>query len=584
MKCFRQKHAPFWLLVLIALIYGLIQSQMPHHAFWSNDGGQKLVQVQSLIRNGLANPEIPYDFLDIEPPGAFDFAPFYPGHARIAGEKLLSVVPIYFPLLSVAPFLLMSHAGLYLIPILAALAILYCLTLLSRTIFDHPVGPLAVAGAGLSSSLFFYSLVFFEHTLAACLFAAGLTLLITGRNKTKATMLILTVASGLVMSMGVWFRGDVYFVLFGILAGMLFVRACRQLILPFIAGLVLGLAPYFLINHLLYGTFIGSQVAFTMSGANTLRATVPPLGQYIAKHWDITRYFLLTWIDLPMFNWVFLLATVFPALLLSAGKDRQPNRRDFILTAWCAVLCCISLTTLGRLFFLGNPMQDSMSVLGLFGAIPFLGFAFVRIRGKQPNQGRDFLFIAMLAALLGYSLGLPSHGGLQWGPRYLLPLYPVMILLAAGAAVELRKSITGRVPRKIFTAMFALMLVSGCAIQLFGVKLLFDKKTATSANIEEIKKTNPSVIITDTWWVPEDNGALYFDVPMYTFYTTERMNELLMKLAQIGENEVVFVSAADQRKLIARHPKTALISFSKTEHPRTRLFNLYIHKIRLRRS
>ena len=131
----------FVLVAVVALVYGVLQLQLPHHAFWSNDGGEKLVQVRSLIDNGAGNPAIPYDRLGVEPRGSFEFAPFYPGHARIVDKKLLPIVPLYFPLLSSFFFRLWGHGGLYVVPLLATLLTLVLLLVLARERFDPKVMP-----------------------------------------------------------------------------------------------------------------------------------------------------------------------------------------------------------------------------------------------------------------------------------------------------------------------------------------------------------------------------------------------------------------------------------------------------------
>ena len=122
MKTLFLKYQAVVLILFIAGIYAAAQARLPHHTFWSNDGGEKLVQVKSLIENNFSTITLPYDRLGVEPAGSFEFAPFYPVHARVVHERLVPVVPIYFPLLSSLPYLLWGHAGLYLIPLASGFA------------------------------------------------------------------------------------------------------------------------------------------------------------------------------------------------------------------------------------------------------------------------------------------------------------------------------------------------------------------------------------------------------------------------------------------------------------------------------
>ena len=59
--------------------------------------------------------------LGIEPTGSFRFAPLLPNHARVRGDRLVPIVPIYFPLLSSLGYRALGPAGLYVLPALFSL-------------------------------------------------------------------------------------------------------------------------------------------------------------------------------------------------------------------------------------------------------------------------------------------------------------------------------------------------------------------------------------------------------------------------------------------------------------------------------
>ena len=101
----------------ILLTYSAIQFQLPHKTFWSNDAGEKLLQVRALIENGPFDPAISYDPLGMEGIGRFRFAPFPRNHMTVQDGRLIPAVPFYFPLLSSVPYRALGEAGLYVFPI-----------------------------------------------------------------------------------------------------------------------------------------------------------------------------------------------------------------------------------------------------------------------------------------------------------------------------------------------------------------------------------------------------------------------------------------------------------------------------------
>ena len=567
------------LLACIALVYGFLQWHLPHQAFWSNDGGEKLLQVKALAESHFTSAALPYDSLRLEPAGSFEFAPFLPAHAQVVNGRLLSVVPVYFPLLSSLPYALWGHGGLYLLPLLSTLLTLSCLLLLATALGDGPAAPLTVVAAGLASPLFFYSLTFWEHTLAAALCAGGILLLHRGHHRSVAGRINgQSLLAALLMTLAAWLRGEVFVLLLASGAAMLWCREYRRLLPSFLLGMIAALLPYALINYQLYASAASPQ----LSGVDTALRDLSP-GLLLHRWREVSTYLLTGYLDRPLINRLLFLLGIAPALLVYFHRQPSP-RRDALILTWCALLCFSSLVTLGRLFFLDSPMNSSMTILGLFGSLPFLPLALVRTDSAASTAQHGslrFLSLIALLTLAGLCLALPSRGGLQWGPRYALPLVPLLILLAVSGFTRLRQSLTSPAARRACTALFLLLLLTGTGIQAFGVSLLFGKKQVTMTNMEQIRRMAPRVIITDTWWVPEDNGELYGQYPFYAFYTYDKMGRLLTLLARRGEREVLLVSSADYREFIARQPGLAVTSFQQTIHPGMSMFNLSLHTIRL---
>ena len=107
---------------------------------------------------------------------------------------------------------------------------------------------------------------------------------------------------------------------------------------------------------------------------------------------------------------LFFLIGVGPSLIFSLHRQRS-SRRDALILVWCGLLCLTALTTFARLFFLENPMGSSLTILGLFGSLPFLPLALVRSPTSDSGQTESLRFLALVALLtLAGCLARPTSG------------------------------------------------------------------------------------------------------------------------------------------------------------------------------
>ena len=200
------KSKNFYLLVilLIGLLYGLIVAVLPKDVFWIIDGGNKFIQIQSMAMSKFPDFSVHYPAKDIDP--GLDFFPYCGHHYKVIEGSIYAVFPFYFSLVSLLPYLLLGIQGIYILPVLASLLCLLITHFLLRQVRYEDKYGLGLLLLAFCSPLFFYSLTFWEHSLAAMLVACSFLFILKSRVSEKQGWLLL--ASGFLLGISTILREE----------------------------------------------------------------------------------------------------------------------------------------------------------------------------------------------------------------------------------------------------------------------------------------------------------------------------------------------------------------------------------------
>jgi type IV secretory pathway VirB3-like protein len=210
--------------VIAATAIAILATQ-PRDVFWGPDSGNRFIQLRSFLRTGAL---------------AIDDAPPAGHHFVRTGEHVYSFYSPIFPLVTAPFYTSLGTWGLFLFPLIGTLAT----ALLLSPLLERDYIP-AVLAAVFATPLFWYTVVFWEHTLAVAL-SLGAYVLVT-RNR--------LFAAGCVAAVGTAFREEGYIVIAAIAAALLITR--RPGILRFLAGALLLLIPLWIANAVIYGRPLG---------------------------------------------------------------------------------------------------------------------------------------------------------------------------------------------------------------------------------------------------------------------------------------------------------------------------------------
>jgi hypothetical protein len=359
---------------------------------------------------------------------------------------------------------------------------------------------------GLTTPLSFYALVLWEHALAVCMTTLAVFCILKASEGNRMAWALI---GGLAVGIGYWMRNEILLFAPALFIGLASARGQRRLLLACVAGLIAGIAPLLLFNTFLFGLPLGPDVAinFTMAQQSMLKGLlevrVPVMSQLLLDAPD------RIWLSLPIVLFALLASFPFPRI--------RP---------WLLIGMAIAI-------FFGIYNTQALDVrIGLASTSPLVLLA-LPVRA-QPDSQRSALRLLIITALVygaGVLLSAPNEGGYAWGPRYLLPVIPLLSVLSIGAITTLVRSSRG-FERWITLGAVVLLLVGSTWIQYRSVYLLQQSASQIQRIVQRVDAQNQRVILTDMWYAPQLLGPLYLDRLVFFAAQPEQLEELSSALKQ----------------------------------------------------
>lgn len=355
-----------------------------------------------------------------------------------------AVTSEFFPLVTAPLLRLLGLRGIYVLPALGFLATLAGTAWLGW-VLDHRRNMAHVAGvAALGSPFLFYGLEFWEHMPAVALLVCGTALLFhaTRRQPGGHAATLPTFAAGLLFGAATTFRPE---------------AAC------FVAAVFVASR---LLIHRPSWRSLAVATAGMVVGLLPLEAyTVVHFGSWIPGHVGTNA---------ALFGdaWLAERATFASNWLLPAPwTGRGPTRLDsFWSVAPAAVVAA------GGLFRASN------------------------------HDERPFLWTVAVLTIGLTLLVAPNDGGGQWAPRYLLPAYVPLVLLAADTIQAL--------PRTVWAiALIVVLAAGGVWVQRAAYRTLRGAKNTYGRLADAVERlSSPGLpVITDVWWLDQLAAAALDD-------------------------------------------------------------------------
>lgn len=524
-------HLVLMFIILFILAWPSITSLL----FFISDTGLRYLQIQELIEHGWRTFAVDYPGYRFDP--GLRHVPYYDVYYVINEQLYLSITP-FFPFLASLLYAAVGKAGLVLLPVLGGVltaAAGYFLARYGR--LRHPF--VFLWGIILCTPVLFYSLELWDHTLASGLALSGVALLAYALQQKARWPLI---ASGILVSLAIGQRGEVIVLAPALAFALLLVTWPRlQATLLYVVGGVIGAVPVALLNYLWVGHPLGLPLAPRLFGYGIPDYYGVSKALPVVEGTPGTLMLRITHVGRLLFHIergdsvaavATLLAILSVFLLVFALRLRRYRTiRVFGLSLVLAVLA----------YGLWLIRGLEVSLVGLVTSFPLIAFCLVSVNSGDNGAGRHnvyrllavsawlFILFSLLLTMVGYG----SHGGAQWGARYLLPAYPMLLYMAFYSYELLRERVQGQL-RQALTVTFAGLLIVALVFQLGGVRLLLQGKETHRRPLHDLIGSLPTdVILTNMIQVPSLSAAQEEKIFLWV-NDEEEIGSLIPRLAGQG--------------------------------------------------
>jgi hypothetical protein len=476
---FSPKREPAWsksLLAAGAVLIVLLSFAVPRAGFWNPDEGLRWLQAD----NGGGAIRYPLRAFD---PGLRVNA-LHPGMTVTRGERVYAKAPPAYAVVTAGLSKAARSAAPRLVTVASALAVLLATWFLARAIAAPRAGAAACL-AVLAAPVLPYAYVSWE-AMPALAFALGAIALIACPRRAVFAALAGVLA-------GTAFAFSEEYLLLGIVLAVLqFLRRNRPAAISFAAAFVVCAAAVIAANLAMIGTpfyaLVQPSVFWRTRAAVLYRTLFSATGSIPA---DVTLGYFVGSLALVM--------------------AMRPAFRPAVLLGgiWAALI--VRFFTWNP----GEPFVRQLAASGIVAVAPaaLMGFAGTWARATAaPGAGfrRALLAFAALVVVLAPADAMTT---LQFGPRVLLVLYPVLMLFAWRNAAALAAGSAGGV-RWIILVVAGLLFAVGIADNAVFVQRLIAKKQLSQSIAALVEEAAPLPVITDLPWLGQEVAPLYYTRPI----------------------------------------------------------------------
>ncbi len=491
-----------WTGVGLFIVYLGWVSWYPAEIFWSLDEGGKYIHLQSIVRTMNLSAAVPYPGRSLDPD--LQFVPLY-FWSRV-NDQIYSWWPVGFSIVTIPFYLAFGWIGLYILPAaFGAFSAVVSGILLRYIVPDKWLPVIGMLIVGLATPVAFYSTTFWEHTLNAGVFLGGMWAVLAAWRRNSIAKLVV---AAILFSMATYFRVDTVAMIAGIGLILLLIRWRWAII--FGVSYVIAILPWMFTNVLLMGHFLGRQWLPDATTGDSLSATVFP-GLRDAG-WQFVPFALFNPPAIAAFSMPdALLITATVATIMAVILPFFAKFHGLLLLIY-AILLTITAWVLFQ-------HEGYRSVHGFVLVAPHVVFgvwlyvAYAKFRQSPfPLMLMGIGFVFALAYLVR---GWVAAGGLQWGPRYLIIFYPLLVVGSLGGLASIWKRFNRKMQYGIVVVYIAMIFI-GVGYQVRGFSSALITRRYYQQTEGAVELLNADNIVTHCPWLPMVMPRLYWTQNIYT--------------------------------------------------------------------
>ena len=512
--------------VLAAGIAVLQAAMFTPYGFFSGDQGSKYLQARAFATHGPLQPGIDVRSRDLDPEYRHQEPKLKNRRGRLVSEFLWLL-----PLAS-APFVaLFGLWGLYVVPALSVLAVLWIAMTIGRRL-DARHGVQIGWTAVLATPILLYGFEFWEHApAAACVLGAAALLGPWSPSPARGR----AVAAGALILVGALFREETLPALPALVVARALTMERDRLREIVVTGALTGagLAAAALLavpmNVLLYGSVLPMHM--TQDAWEVARA---------APYMDVRREVLFDLLLPREFAGLYALAAI-AGLASAVARARGVAWRGLLPIAHASVVVMLAAGVVVPLARTGYNVASAAHTWPFALALIYWPWTARTI----DTRAIHYLVAGGLLILMLTVVIVPTSGGAQWSPRFLLAAAPVLGVAAAVIAWG---------PSVPATAawMARLAVVAGILMQASGF-LYFREAKNRNARITDQVRRQPAdePIVADAYWVPEVIATLAPDRRILFAWSAAEMSELGRIAVDRGFRQLTVLSSTAETGYVA---------------------------------
>jgi hypothetical protein len=469
--------------------------------FFTVDTGLRFIQVQEIIRQGWTTLAVDYPGRVYDPD--LQHTPFYYAYLLVDEQIFLNITP-FLPFLAAVLYSQIGSIGLLLLPVAGGVFIALALYKLG-TVCGLRHRLLLLWAAVFATPVVFYSLTFWDHTIGTALLLWGTYFWVYGlMDQTESSPAHIWLMGGVCFGLSLGQRPEAYlYVTAAGLALLLFSWRQWQAIMWAVAGGFVGAAPIWISQTVWFGHPLGPVVASTLTHFGHVESY--PVSSYIEFPDGIPLSLkigrLLFYVESgdPV-TFIALFAMLCGLALVVLQLRLRPVAPQ--------LLPALVLLLVAYLIWLREAWQQPIpGLITTFPLIP-LSLTYIDDQHVTTRHKKAYRFILLtLFLFLGLALRYMSFGGGQWGARYLLPAYPLLLFLAFYVFEHYSQQI-GAKARPHLQLLFATLVIMSVVIQAAGLRTLWYKHE-NEAEIQHLVAALPvEWILTSDPFLPSFMSAL----------------------------------------------------------------------------
>jgi|GEM_PF-1489206 len=531
-----QQYAHYAALCVVSILYITTFLCIEKRGFWILDNENKFIQLQAINSSNFSDFSIPYTGISVDPD--YEYNPMPPPFSIVKNNRLYSVYSPLFATISVVFYRLFSFAGLYILPLLFSILGLIGLIKIGKLLdLGIKTQSLTVIIAGVCTPLWFYSQVYWEHSIALCFCLWGILYFLRFAQNSSIKHLVF---GSLTSSVSIYFREELVIFCIVLLASVLIIHRQERFKVACVSltTMIIGIVPLLLFNWISIGHPLGFRIS------SNLAMGIGVLEHLSARPLVFYNLFLKSSQNM-LLSLVFTVPLMFLFVFHHRVKKQLFTIGFTILSVFAFVL---AIDYFYSLLSSNSPIKHIYYSNSLFIVSPILILAFLRNGDcKRENKVIHIENIIWLV-IIGYSIifalvsPIVTSFGIHWGNRILLLVYP---LLAVLCVKNIKKWYSYSIKRINWQAIVCILtLLLGIAIQIYSVSVLHWKKTYSYHLNQEMQKYDGDVIVTNVEWVPQATFTVFYSKMIFWVPTLEKYNNLVNSLSSRGYKKILFVTHA----------------------------------------